>query len=160
MFHINIQPLSNKNKLEAVEVVLESKVGPRARALRFFNKSLRNKIDNVFLAYFENKVVGLIGWYQDKGEWAGKSLGKLFPYGDKIYWVSYFGVREKFKNKGIGTQLIKKLFEEMKIKKAKELWVYTSRAKGFYEKMGFKFMTRARIESKPHDFLRCRKFNS
>ena len=158
MANNKIEQLSEENKKYAIQIVLESKVGTKQMALDFFNKCLKNKTDNCFLCVSGTEYIGLIGWYQDDGSWAGESLGELFPYGKDIYWVSFFGVREKMRGKGIGTFLMRKLLSVVRKKKARELWTYSGRAKIFYEKMGLVFVTRAIIENEPHDFLKF-KFN-
>lgn len=151
-----IEPLSQSNKLDALQLVLDADVGPRTRTMRFFNQSLRRNRNNIFLGVHNGKVVGIIGWYLDNGTWAGKSLGSLFPYGEKVYWVSYFAVSERLRGRGIGTKLMQRLLSEMKEKNARELWTYTRRAKLFYEKMGFTFIKRAIIEHGYHDFLKIK----
>lgn len=154
MINFKILPLTGENKEQALQIVLESKVGTKRDALKFFNKCLRNETDNCFLCVADSEYVGLIGWYQDDGSWAGKSLGKLFPYGKDVYWVSFFGVTEKTRGKGVGTFLMDKLLSVVREKNARELWTYSGRARVFYEKMGFTFITRTIIENEPHDFLK------
>lgn len=152
--NVQIESLTEKTKYEARDLVVKADIGPSLRVIKFFNKSLRQQHNNIFLAMVDDHIVGIIGWYIDDGHWAGKSLGKLFPYGNDIYWVSYFAVIEEYRGKGIGKILMEKLFGEMKKKHAKVLWVYTRKARGFYEKMGFQFVTRTHIESCDHDFLK------
>lgn len=151
---IRIEPLTDANKYEARDLAVNAEVGPARRVIVFYNKSLRQHDNNVFVATQNGRVIGIIGWYKDDGSWAGKSLGTLFPYGKDIYWVSYFAVMEEFRRKGIGTVLMKKLLQEISEKHAQELWVYTGKARVFYEKMGFTMVTRAHIEHAEHDFLK------
>jgi GNAT superfamily N-acetyltransferase len=117
-------------------------------------KSLKQNLGNIFVAVKDDQVIGLIGRYQDSGRWAGKSLGDLFPKGKDIYWVSYFAVSDSLRGQGLGTRLMQHLIGEVKKKQARELWVYTRRARGFYEKMGFTFITCRVIEDEAHDFLK------
>lgn len=154
MSTIKINPLSDENKRQALAIAVAAKVGTHSKIIRFFNKSLRDKNKNIFSAEDNRKTVGVIGWYQDNGSWAGKSLGEIFPYGDDIYWVSYFAVDEKLRRRGIGTLLIEHLIEAIRQRGGRELWVYTLRARGFYEKMGFSFVVRRIIENEGHDFLK------
>lgn len=151
---IIISPLTEDNKRAALRIIVESHVGTKYNTIRFFNTSLRQNLSNIYVASEDGIILGVIGWYQDDGKWAGKSLGNLFPYGIDTYWVSYFAVDIKLRGAGIGSILMKYLFQELKIKKAKELWTYTLRAKIFYEKIGFTFTKRAKIENKLHYFLK------
>lgn len=140
---------------EADKIAMEADVGTHLSVIRFFNKSLRNKDNNLWVAKDGDKVVGVIGWYQDKGSYIKPLLGKkLFPTGDKIFWVSFFAVSEDLRGGGVGIMLMKKLIQELEYKKAKELWTYTSRARKFYEKMGFERITNKMINDEPHDFLK------
>ena len=154
MGEARITPLTKHNKLQALDIALQANVGSRLSIIRFLNKGLRQKQNNVFVATHTKEIVGLIGWYQDNGSWAGKSLGQIFPRGTDIYWISYFAIKEKLRGHNMGTQLMQKLIDEVEKKKARELWVYTSRARKFYEKMGFHFMIRTIIEKEMHDFLK------
>ena len=151
---IIISPLPEENKRDAMNLIVESNVGTRNGTLRFFNKSLRQQLLNIYVASEGDSLLGVIGWYTDDGKWAGKSLEKLFPYGDDKYWVSYFAVNSNIRGTGIGSKLMKYLFDELKSKNAKELWTYTLRAKVFYEKLGFTFIKRSKIENKLHYFLK------
>jgi len=154
MDKLEIRSLTQDDKFAALDIVIQERVGPKTRTLRFFNKSLRQKLHNIFVASIGDEIIGLSGWYQDKGDWAGKALGSLFPYGSDIYWVSYFAVKKEFRDKGIGTKLLNRLLKEVEQRKARELWVYTSRARGFYEKCGFMFVIKAVIERKSHEFMK------
>ncbi len=158
MLEIQIMPLTENFKIPALDIATRAKVGTRFSIIRFFNKVLRLKTKSVFVALHKINIVGVIGWYQDKGGPAKKSLGDLFPTGDDVYWVSYFAIADSVRNNGVGTRLMHKLFTKLKTQKAKELWTYTSRARVFYEKLGFKFRKRAVIEKELHDFL-CYSFD-
>jgi N-acetylglutamate synthase-like GNAT family acetyltransferase len=54
---------------------------------------------------------------------------------------------------GVGTQLIKHLEKVISNMNGKELWVYSERARGFYERKGFIFVQRGYIEDCWQDFL-------
>lgn len=149
-----IQPFTQATKKSALDLVVANQVWSRDQARGFFNRSLKQNRDNIFVIVDNDRVIGLIGWYQDNGRWAGKALGSLFPKGKDIYWVSLFAVDKSLQRQGIGTILMKHLIKQVKAKHARELWVYSLRARGFYEKMGFSFITRSIIEDEEHDFLK------
>lgn len=98
-------------------------------------------------------MVGEIGWYHDDGGFAGKALGKNFPYGKNIYWLGHFAVDPNFRGKGVGTALLEYLEDVIKKLGGRELWVYTDQARVFYEKVGFGFVQKAWIEECWEDVL-------
>lgn len=146
--------LKHSNFQEACDVAVSQTVGKESDILKFFQESQNKNLNNIFIAVEKNKIVGVIGWYKDDGSWAGKSLGELFPYGENIFWTSFFTVAEEYRGKGLGTKLMNYLKSKLIRLDAKELWTYTTRAKGFYEKNGFIFIKRAIIENELHDFLK------
>lgn len=151
---MRITPLTQETKKSALDLVVANQVWSRDQARGFFNRSLKQNRGNIFVISQNNKVVGLIGWYQDNGRWAGKSLGDLFPKGKDIYWVSLFAVDKSLQRQGIGTALMDHLIKVVSAKRAQELWTYSLRARGFYEKIGFRFVARRIIENEECDFLK------
>ncbi len=149
-----IENLNIFDKNDAVEIAVTADVGERKEIVHFFDKSLNENTKNIFVAKIDNKIIGVIGWYQDKGSFIKKILGNIFPTGQNIYWVSFFAVDTDYRSHGVGTLLMKKLLDELKNKKAAELWTYSRRAKIFYKKMGFKFVTNKILDGDPHDFLK------
>jgi GNAT superfamily N-acetyltransferase len=154
MDQINIINLKEDKVEAAVQVGVTQDVGDIERITRSYKDSISRDLKNNYIAEIDNEVVGITGYYKDMGDWAGESLGNLFPYGEDVYWVNYFAVSDKYKGKGIGSQLINKLIEGLRIIHAKELWTYTTRARVFYEKSGFEFVVNSVIENEPHDFLK------
>jgi len=152
---VEIKDLTKDNQNEAMEVALEQEVGEKKEIVKFFDESFKENKKNIFVAVVDNQVVGLIGWYQDKDGPNKKLLGEIFPQGEDIYWVSFFAVSGRLRGQGIGTILMRKLFEVVKEKRASELWTYTRRARVFYEKMGFGWITQKIIDGEMHDFLKC-----
>lgn len=74
---------------------------------------LKNKILPIdFLVYHENTPVGIIGLYEKK----------QFP--DDV-WITWFGVDAKFRNHGIGSQMLLKIIEIAKLYKKKNLRLNT-----------------------------------
>jgi N-acetylglutamate synthase-like GNAT family acetyltransferase len=67
--------------------------------------------------------------------------------------VSHFAVVEKLRGQGIGSQLMTYLEDVVRNMGGKEMWVYSERARRFYEKQGFEFVTKGYIEDCWQDFL-------
>ena len=146
---IQIVPLNNKTYEEVVRIAVEGATGEekdiRPR-LRFYHR--------YFTAIFDSKVVGEIGWYQDDGTFAGIALKENFPYGSNVYWIGHFAVEKDYRGRKIGTKLLTYLENVVKRLGAKEVWVYTSQARGFYEKRGFVFVQKGQIDDAWEDFLK------
>lgn len=77
-----------------------------------------------------------------------------FPYGKDVYWVGHFAVEKDYRNNKIGTKLLTYLGHVVKQLGARGLWVYTSQARGFYEKNGFVFVQKGEIDNEWEDFLK------
>ena len=81
-------------------------------------------------------------------------MGDKFPYGTNVYWLSHFAINEKYRHQGIGTLLLQFLENEIRKFGGKQLWVYTSQARGFYEKKGFVFIKKALIDEEWEEVLK------
>lgn len=149
-----VKSLSKINLKSAVDIASAAEVGERKDIDREMKKSLDNKTKQFFVAVCLDNVVGEIGWYQDKEKTAKKALGKDFPEGEDVFWVAYFSVAPEIRGKGVGRLLVNKIESEVKNKGGKYLWVYSSRARVFYEKCGFTFIKKGYIEDCWQDFLR------
>ena len=79
-------------------------------------------------------------------------MGNKFP-GIKAYWVGFFAVDKKYRNKGIGNILLQKLESIIKTKGVRELWVSSvPETKSYYEEHGFKVFSEGYI-SENHKFF-------
>lgn len=151
---IIVRDLSMQDISSVIDIAVAQDVGGSERVNKYFSESILSERRDTFVAEVDSQVVGMIGWYIDDGSWAGESLGKVFPYGENVYWVNYFAVSNDFQRKGIGSILVEGLLKNLNEIGATELWTYTTRAKGFYQKMGFEYVTNTIIEEEPHDFLK------
>ena len=146
---VNVIQLNDTYYNDAVRLAVDAKTG------KYEDISPRlKKYKQYFVAVRGKQVVGVIGWYQDDGRYAGNALGDKFPYGNDVYWVSHFAVELKFRNMGIGSLLLQNLGETVKRLGGTELWVYTDKTRGFYEKHGFKFVQKAWIEENWQEVLK------
>lgn len=146
---VKIDPLSNSSYKEAVHLAVDAKTGKEEDISRRLKK-----YKQYFVVVKGKQIIGVIGWYQDDGRYAGNALGDRFPYGNNVYWVSHFAVEPKFRNKGIGSLLLKHLEKIAKNLGGAALWVYTDNARGFYEKHGFEFVQKAWIEENWQEVLK------
>lgn len=151
---LKILAITKHNIQQAIDIAVEATVGERVDIERDMQKNLNEKTNRYFAAYYGNKMVGEIGWYQDKEGFAKKALGDIFPEGEDIFWVAYFSVKPELRGKGVGKILMAKIETEVKNKGCHKRYVYTSRARKFYEKCGFKFLKKGYIEDCWQDFLR------
>jgi ribosomal protein S18 acetylase RimI-like enzyme len=165
---IEIAESINKNqRIRAVEIIydafeqkIRALIKSKEKALAIYNKSLKN--DQVFYALLNGNVVGLIGLqYENKTflEFKYRDLRKYFNplqsyFIYKIYKLTSPKIKEdvlridsiavdkSFRSLGIGTQLIRKVFEFAGNKSFKEVILEVintnPKAKVLYERMGFK----------------------
>jgi len=140
MQKIKIIPLTKDRYKEAVEVVLRAELDSREEIEHHLQH-----IDAHFVALDGDKIVGVIGWYQDNVHWADKAMGDKFP-GVEAYWVGFFAVEREYRGKGIGFALLKKLEEAVKEKKQDKLWVSSvPETKTYYEKQGFHLVCEGKV---------------
>lgn len=133
MKNIKIIPLSKEKFKEAVDLVFNANLDTRVEIEHHLNHLDAHKI----AVDSNNKIVGVIGWYQDDVNYANQAMGNKFP-GIDAYWVGFFAVNKKFRNQGIGKSLLKSLEDELKQKQVKHLWVSSvPETRAYYEKQGF-----------------------
>ena len=141
-------PLNDSTLEEAIRIAVEGNTGSEPDVRR------RLKRDNqYFAAINRGKILGEIGWYKDDGSYMGKTLGDAYPTGEDIFWVRHFAVYAKFRGHGIGKFLMTSLEKVVQKLGARELWVYTDQARGFYEKNGFTFVQKVLLQSEWEDVL-------
>ena len=110
-------------------------------------------MDAHYVALVGNKVIGVIGWYQDTVHYADTAMGEKFP-GQEAYWVGFFAVDKQYQGKGIGSALLQKLEEVMKLQHVSTLWVSSvPETRTYYENKGFTLILDGMIDGKQKHFL-------
>lgn len=138
--NIKIIPLSQDKFKEAVDVVLAAELDTREEIVHHLEH-----IEAHFIAMDGDKVIGVIGWYQDNVNWANVAMGDQFP-GVEAYWVGFFAVDKNDRGKGIGFALLQKLEEVIKEKNQDKLWVSSvPETKAYYERQGFKLVCEGKV---------------
>lgn len=92
----------------------------------------------------KSKIIGLAGFIQS---WLDYDIYEIF-------WVN---VSPSFQGKGIGTALIKKIIQIIKIKKPKTILLTTSKPELYAKKFNFK--TLAKFKTDKHDLMFLRLKN-
>ena len=166
--NIEITESINKNqRIRAIEILyyafeqkIRALIKSKEKALAIYNKSLKN--DQVFYALLDGNVVGLIGLqYKNRTflEFKYRDLRKYFnplqsyfiykiykltspKIKDDVLRIDSIAVDKSFRNLGIGTQLINKVFEFAKNKGIKKVILEVintnPKAKDLYKRIGFK----------------------
>lgn len=138
--NIKILPLTRDRFDEAVEVVLRAELDTKEEIEHHLQL-----LDAHFIAMDGEKVVGVIGWYQDNVNYAKDAMGDKFP-GEEAYWVGFFAVEKEYRGKGIGFALLKKLEEVIKDKKQDKLWVSSvPETRAYYERQGYKLVCEGKV---------------
>lgn len=154
MKNIDIQVLTPDRLEEAINLVLAADLDTREEIEHHLQDTKAH-----FIALSDNKITGVIGWYQDTVDYATDAMGDLFP-GMDAYWVGFFAVDKDYRGKGVGFALINKLKQAIKDFKAKELWVSSVvEAKKYYQRQGFKVVTQGDISGRLHYFMVCKLAN-
>lgn len=145
---ITIVPLSKKTFKEAVDLVLKAELDTKEE----IEHHLKH-LEAHFIALYQGKIVGVIGWYQDDVHYATEAMGDTFP-GVEAYWVGFFAVDKTKRGRGIGKLLLKQLEEIVKEKGVKELWVSSvPETKSYYERHGFLLVKEGIINGNSKYFL-------
>lgn len=148
MNKIKISPLTNSKFDEAVELVLRADLDTREEIEHHLEH-----IDAHYVAMAGQKIVGVIGWYQDDVNWATETMGNKFP-GPEAYWVGFFAVDKNYRRKGIGFALLKRIEKVIKAKRQVKLWVSSvPETRNYYERQGFKLVCEGRIGGKQKFFM-------
>lgn len=145
---IKIVPLTQERFNEAVDVVLRANLDTKEEIEHHLQH-----LDAHYIAVEGEKVIGVIGWYQDNVNYANEAMGEQFP-GVEAYWVGFFAVEEEYRGQGIGYALLQKLEGVLKEQKVNKLWVSSvPESKEYYEKEGFKLVTTGEISGNQKFFL-------
>lgn len=137
---IKILSLTQNKFDEAVEVVLRAELDTKEEIEHHLQH-----LDAHFIVMEGEKVVGVIGWYQDNVNWANEAMGVKFP-GEDAYWVGFFAVEKEYRGKGIGFALLNKLEEVIKDKKQDKLWVSSvPETRAYYERQGYKLVCEGKV---------------
>lgn len=148
MEKIKITPLTKDKFNEAVEVVLKAKLDTREEIEHHLQH-----IEAHYIACDGDKVIGVIGWYQDNVNYASEAMGDKFP-GEEAYWVGFFAVGNEYRGQGVGLALLQKLEAVLKEKHITELWVSSvPETKSYYERQGFKLVMDGKINGNKKFFL-------
>lgn len=140
MKKIKIVPLTKERFDEAVDLVLRAELDTREEIEHHLQH-----IDAHYVAIDGDKIVGIIGWYQDTVNYATEAMGEKFP-GPAAYWVGFFAVEKKYRGRGIGFALLTKLEQVIKEKNQNKLWVSSvPQTRAYYERQGFKLICGGKV---------------
>lgn len=145
---MRIIPLTQERFKEAVELVLRAGLDTREEIEHHLEH-----LDAHYITFDGDKIIGVIGWYQDTVNYATEAMGDKFP-GPQAYWVGFFAVEEAYRRKGIGYSLLQKLEQVVKEKGANRLWVSSvPETKNYYERQGFKQIMEGQIGGNQKIFI-------
>ncbi|HVZ12730.1 MAG TPA: GNAT family N-acetyltransferase [Patescibacteria group bacterium] len=145
---MQISKLTKELFPEAVELVLRAELDTREEIEHHLQH-----VDAHFVAIENDKVIGVIGWYQDTVHYADAAMGDKFP-GEDAYWVGFFAVDKEHQGHGIGSALIKQLEEVVKSMGADTLWVSSvPETKSYYESKGFSLVCEGEIRGNQKYFF-------
>ena len=119
--------VNNSNKDLAIK--LQAILFPSEKSPKQVIRGIKTNNPKNFIAYRYNKPVGIVGYYFEKN----------LP--DHIL-INWFGVLKEYRNKGIGTKILKQLISICKQRKENYLTTYTdkfenSESVNLYKKLGF-----------------------
>lgn len=145
---ISITSLTKKSFREAVRLILKTDLDTR--------EEIEHHLKHIhahYVAIDENKIVGVVGWYQDNVNYATEAMGDKFP-GSEAYWVGFFTVDESYRGKGVGYALLQRLENVLQKRDVHQLWVSSvPETLTYYKRQGFKFVCRGKINNNQKYFL-------
>ena len=145
---MKIQSLTKDKFKEAVDLVLKAELDTREEIEHHLEH-----LDAHYIALDKNRIVGVIGWYQDTMNYATEAMGNNFP-GPEAYWVGFFVVDKEYRAQGVGSILLQKIEAVLKKKNVNKLWVSSvPETRTYYEKQGFKLVMEGEINQKQKFFL-------
>lgn len=146
--NIIVTKLDRKQLSEAVDVVMRAELDTR--------EEVEHHLEHLsahFVAMDGDKVVGVIGWYQDNVNYANEAMGDKFP-GEEAYWVGFFAVEKEYRGRGIGAKLMERLEEEVSELGASEMWVSSvPETASYYVKHGFEYVMEGEIGGNKKIFM-------
>lgn len=146
--NVSIAPLAKELFKEAVDLVLRAELDSREE----IEHHLKH-LDAHHVAVDTDRVIGVIGWYQDNVHYADMAMGEKFP-GEEAYWIGFFAVDQPHRGKGIGYALIKKLENVIREKGVSELWVSSvPETKDYYLRQGFSIFMKGEIGGNQKFFM-------
>lgn len=146
---MQIQPLTSDRLEESINLVLKADLDTPEQVRHHLEET-----EKYYIAIKDNKVVGVIGWYQDTMDYATEAMGATFP-GKNAYWIGFFAVDKEFQGKGIGAELLKAIEKIVQQKKQKELWVASVvPTKSYYGKHGFAEIHQGTIDGNVMVFMK------
>ena len=148
MQDIQIQQLTKNRLNEAIDLVFNARLDSREEILHHLEH-----LDAHYVALENNKIIGVVGWYQDNVKYATEAMGGKFP-GEDAYWVGFFAVDKNHRGKGIGYSLLQHIQDILKNKGVDKLWVSSvPETRNYYERQGFKLFMEGKISGNPKFFL-------
>jgi|SRR3990167_293135 len=148
MQKVQIESLTKERLDEAIDLVFNAGLDTREEILHHLEH-----LDAHYIALENNKIIGVIGWYQDDVDYAIEAMGDKFP-GENAYWVGFFVVDKNHRSKGIGYSLLQKIEDILKNKGIDKLWVSSvPESRKYYERQGFSFFMEGKIGGKQKYFL-------
>jgi GNAT superfamily N-acetyltransferase len=143
-----LSSLTRERLQEAIDVVFETGLDTKEEIEHHLEH-----IDAHYVAIDGDKIIGVIGWYQDTVNYATNAMGDKFP-GPEAYWVGFFAVQENYRGKGIGYALLQKLESALKEKGVNVLWVSSVPEAGkYYERQNYQLVMEGRINGNQKYFL-------
>jgi predicted N-acetyltransferase YhbS len=145
---VTIKPLTKEQFEEAVGLVLRAELDTR--------EEIEHHLEEIhahYVAMDGEKIVGVVGWYQDNVNYANEAMGDKFP-GEEAFWVGFFAVEKEYRGQHIGRMLIQQLEKVVREKGANELWVSSvPESVTYYEKHGFVEACQGKISGQNKHFM-------
>jgi predicted acetyltransferase len=110
-----------------------------------------NSIENLL------KQTSLLGWFllENNDNIAGYILGdvRVLNDGRRVYFISYFYIIKKFRNKGYGTKMILNVFNYCNNNNISFICLISKKNDNFFKKLGFTKDNLVNINNKNYEFI-------